>query len=405
MFGGKWKARFSFLADTRRRGRGRPAATPFRPGMEQLEDRRVPANLGSIAGHVFIDPTGNGAAPDNPPKGGVTLNLYQDTNNSGVKDTGDVKLTSQLSAADGSYSFGNLAPGRYFVTESVPSGWVRTVPALSSAYTVDLADGQASTGNDFDNFQKLNTGAVTGISFDVTHDGVTKTVTNLRGQTQQGDTVTANFTVADGTTAVVTLVAYDAPGPTFDANTASQQVPVQIVGGTTFAPGPHSLTVVLPPNYFQVDFVCGATITQLGPAGSNIFYSAQGRLLSADNGGTNAVPQGSISGHVLTDTDFSGTFDSNNTGLAGATVTLTGTDSTGHAVSMTTTTDANGNYNFAGLSAGTYMVQVTTPVGYTDEAASGVPGSNATAGTISDIVLTTGASAVNNDFLELLPRA
>jgi hypothetical protein len=405
MFGGNWNPLFTFLTGTQRRGRRRPPPTSFRPVLEPLEDRRVPANLGSIGGHVLIDPTGNGAAAGNPAQAGVTVRLFRDTNNDGVKDTGDVRVASRVTGVDGTYAFNNLAAGRYFVIESVPSGFVRTAPLLSSSYTINLADGQASAGNDFDNFQKLNTGAITGISFQVTHNGVTKTFATLRGHTHQGDTVTVNFTVSGKASAVVTLIAYNAPAPSADRNTASQEVPAQTAGGTAFAPGPHSLTVVLPANYYEVDFVSGAAIAQFGPLGSNIFYGAQRRLLSTDHGGTSPVDQpASIAGHVYTDTDYGGVPDSNSTPIEGVTVTLTGTDSTNQAVTMTTTTDADGSYCFTGLAAGTYTVQIVTPIDYTDESAvTSVSGASASAGIISNMVVTAGLNSVGNDFLELLP--
>jgi hypothetical protein len=122
MRGGKWKARFSFLTGNERRGDRGARATPFRPGLEALEDRRVPANPGSISGHVLIDPTGNGAAPDNAPQSHVTVKLFQDTNGNGVLDSTDSLVAWQATGADGSYSFNNLAAGTYFVTESVPGG-------------------------------------------------------------------------------------------------------------------------------------------------------------------------------------------------------------------------------------------------------------------------------------------
>jgi hypothetical protein len=112
-------------------------------------------------------------------------------------------------------------------------------------------------------------------------------VTDLRSQTQQGETVTATFTVTGTSSVPVTFVTYNAPSPTFDATVASQQTIYQQVGGT-FAPGTHTLTVTIPSNYYQIDFVEGAAIATLGPANSNIFYSAQSRLISADNAGTHS---------------------------------------------------------------------------------------------------------------------
>ena len=122
---------------------------------------------------------------------------------------------------------------------------------------------------------------VTNVSYLI--DG-THRVTNLRGQVTPGDYVEADFTVPAGKTETFSLVSYTAPQSYFDANTASQQV-VAHYSTETFGPGPHSLSVQVPAGNFQVDFVCGTVIAQLGPAGSNNFYTPQGRLISADNGG------------------------------------------------------------------------------------------------------------------------
>ncbi len=101
----------------------------------------------------------------------------------------------------------------------------------------------------------------------------------------QGGTATANFTVAAGCTVQLSLVSYKAPSASFSASTASQQVLFDSDTQTLTA-GVHSLSVSVPNCFFQVDFVFGSPIATLGPAGSNNFYSAQGRLISGMNGGT-----------------------------------------------------------------------------------------------------------------------
>ena len=99
--------------------------------------------------------------------------------------------------------------------------------------------------------------------------------------------MTVTFTVAGTTPTYVTFVTYDAPSATFDASVADEQTIDSQVGGS-FNPGVHSLTVTIPNNYYQIDFVQCVAIDQFGPAGSNIFYSAQNRLISADNAGTHS---------------------------------------------------------------------------------------------------------------------
>jgi len=124
--------------------------------------------------------------------------------------------------------------------------------------------------------------AVTQISFVI--NGAT-TFSTLGGHVQSGGSVTANFTIAAGCTSVqVSLASYRAPAPTYDRNTASQQVLFDSATGT-FAAGPHTLQIFVPAGFFQVDFVLGAAITQLGPASSHNFYGDQGRLIDHDNGG------------------------------------------------------------------------------------------------------------------------
>src|SRR6185295_15466724 len=100
-----------------------------------------------------------------------------------------------------------------------------------------------------------------------------------------------------------------APGSSFDPNTANQQTVFEVATGT-FGRGRHSLTVHIPNDNYQIDFVAGAAIDHFGPAGSNIFYSPQCRLMSADNdGGSTAPPSGSISGRVFVDINQDGVLD------------------------------------------------------------------------------------------------
>jgi hypothetical protein len=393
-----WQKLFSWYRTRRPQKAAEARKRPqFRPWVEGLEERAVPT--ASISGHVWLDQTGNGASASSPAMKGVAVRVYADTNHDGTLDSGDRLVAGTVTGADGAYSFTHLKPGNYFVTERTPHGYVRTVPTTADFfYSVTLANGQAVTGQDFANFHRPHRHVVRDISFTVTSpDGTQTTVTNLRGQTQQGDTVTVNFTVAcwAGPT-TVTLVSYNAPGASFDANTAGQQT-IDVVATETFEPGQHSLTVPLPDNYYQVDFVLGDAITQFGPAGSNVFYSAQGRLLSADNGGTNtAVIPSTLSGTVFQDNTGTGTGTpgSGNPGLGGMTVLLTGFDSNHNPVSLSATTDSNGNYTFTGLLPGTYTLTVGASPNFTPEGT----------GMISNITVTSGTQGAGYNF-GMIPSA
>ena len=358
MLGMNWNQWLSLF--TQRRPARRPGQTrTHRLHLETLEDRLVPSGTSVVSGTVLQDQTGNGLSADDTALSNVKVVLYQDNNNDGKLDSGDAVVATQLTAADGSYSFGNLSAGRYFVAESTPSGFVRTAPTNASYLTINLSDSQTASGNVFDNFAKVNTGAITNISFTITDPNLgTYTVTNLRGNTHQGDTVTVNFTVTGTSPVLVSLVTYDAPGASFDASTAGQQV-IVYEDSQLLSPGAQSLTVHLPDNFYQVDFVAGPAIDHLGPAGSNIFYSAQGRLFSADNEGTQAFVPATISGVAYNAANTTTTLQT----LPGVLVTLTGINDLGQTVTVSTITDANGNYQFAGLREGTYTLTTGTYTG------------------------------------------
>jgi hypothetical protein len=61
----------------------------------------------------------------------------------------------------------------------------------------------------------------------------------------------------------------------------------------------------------------------------------------------------SLSGSVYLDSDNDGVFDETESGIEGVLVTLTGTDNSGAAVNVTTTTNSNGYYEFPNLRPGT----------------------------------------------------
>jgi hypothetical protein len=238
----------------------------------------------SIYGTTFRDITGDGLTSEDPALAGVTVNLYRDVNGNGKLDSGDGAPVAQMvSDSNGNYSFTGLTAARYFVQEVTPSMYIRTAPALSSYYTLNAPAGSTYTHQDFDNYMTCNDRQwVSGIAYSV--NGSNTWISDLRGHIHEGDNVKVRFTVARSHTATLTLVSYTAPGSSFDASVAYKQTAYQFATGN-FTAGLHTMQVNIPKCFFQVDFVCGDYIDRFGPAGSNIFYSAQNRLISADNGG------------------------------------------------------------------------------------------------------------------------
>ncbi len=73
-----------------------------------------------------------------------------------------------------------------------------------------------------------------------------------------------------------------------------------------------------------------------------------------------------LGGSVYVDLDNDGVRDSNESGIANVSITLTGTTSAGAAVSKTVKTNSQGFYTFENLAAGTYSIKEMQPSGYTD---------------------------------------
>jgi hypothetical protein len=75
----------------------------------------------------------------------------------------------------------------------------------------------------------------------------------------------------------------------------------------------------------------------------------------------------SVAGQVFFDLDHDGMLGVDEVGLSGWTVQISG------PVTLTTTTDGNGAYSFDGLNAGSYVVCVVPPAGWTQTAIANAP--------------------------------
>jgi SdrD B-like domain/Ice-binding-like len=69
----------------------------------------------------------------------------------------------------------------------------------------------------------------------------------------------------------------------------------------------------------------------------------------------------SLAGSIYVDANNDGVREAGETGVVGFTVLLTGTDVNGNAVSLSATTDGDGDFSFTGLAAGTYTLTKQVP--------------------------------------------
>ncbi|MCY2967946.1 MAG: SpaA isopeptide-forming pilin-related protein [Planctomycetota bacterium] len=347
----------------------------------------------SISGKKFFDVSGNGLSADDTALAGASFKLYLDSNNSGSLETAtDTVIGTRTSTTDGTFSFGDLPAGVYFVQEMAMTGFVRTGPVASDYYKVNALAGSANGTYTFANAEVCDKAEINPATLKYIINGTT-TVTDLRGKVNAGDTVEVQFDVVEpGET--LTLVSYTAPGATFNASNASQQKIFDVASISNAAVGHYSLTVLIPNSFFQVDFVCGKAIDTFGPAGSNIFYSAQNRLFSADNDGPCLVAKSSLSGFAYVDANNNGVKETTEAGIAGVSISLAGVDIYGNTVTATTTTDSTGKYTFANLDASSiagYRITEAQPAGYFD----GKDTIGSLGGTVANDQLTTGRVNTN----------
>src|SRR5262249_50565129 len=116
------------------------------------------------------------------------------------------------------------------------------------------------------------------------------------------------------------------------------------------------------------------------------------------------IAPSSLSGMVFEDFNNDGQVDFGEQGIAGVTVTLTGTDDLGRPVSLSQQTGADGSYFFGGLLPGNYTFTETQPAGYTQGIDSVGTAGGSLAGTDQFVVqLGRGVDGINYNYGERLP--
>ncbi|MDO9226346.1 MAG: SdrD B-like domain-containing protein [Pseudomonadota bacterium] len=359
------------------------SSIPLAAGQHSEENNFGELKPASIAGFVYGDADNDGikdAGETAIPGATVTL--------TGTDDLGNPVSASTTTAADGSYSFDNLRPGSYTVTETQPAGWLDGKDTAGSTggtvsndqiAAITLNAGDASVNN---NFGELLGAKLSGYVYeDSNNDG-----------SRAGETLIANVSI--------TLTGTDDLGNPVTASTTTNAAGYyEFIG---LRPGSYSVAETQPAGYLDGKDTIGTT----GGGVANDLFSAiplaAGQHSAENNFGE--LKPASIAGFVYGDADNDGIKDAGETPIPGATVTLTGTDDLGAPVSLTTTTAADGSYNFGNLRPGNYTVTETQPAGWLDgKDTAGAPGGG-TAGNdvISAITLNAGDASVNNNFGELL---
>jgi uncharacterized repeat protein (TIGR01451 family) len=299
-----------------------------------------------IAGNIWRDD--NGSATKNgtePNLGGIRVDLL------GVDNLGNVVNLTTTTDANGNYAFPNLNGGTYTVQVVPP-------PGMSNTY-------DNFTGNNNDTPIVLPSGGSrTNVNF------------GYRGLGSLGDRVwrdvNNNATQDTGEVGIsgltVTLNGTDAYGNAVSLTTTTGAN--GIYNFTNLPPSNatgYTVTITNPPVGATPTYDLDGNITGASAhVANNVVVEAIGANLNRTDVDFGYVGQGSVGDTVWFDQNANGTQDTGEYGLAGLTVTLVGTDITGTSMSVTTTTDANGNYLFSNLfnpNATGYRVTVTPPTG------------------------------------------
>jgi protocatechuate 3,4-dioxygenase beta subunit len=270
---------------------------------------------GGVSGQVFNDLTGSGSfAAGDPGLQNWEIDVF---------DSSDNFVASQLTDKNGDFNIQGLAPGTYTVDELLQGGWTQTAPPTGT-FTVTVTAGGTVSGLQFGNFQNIT------ISGEVFND------LNGNGSLDPGDPGLQGWTVD----------LFDAAGDLVATTTSDVNGDYSF---TDVGPGTYTVAEEIQPGWIQTAPPPPGTYTVAATSGvdSTGLVFGDYQLVT-------------ISGEVYNDLNGSGTIQPGDPGLQGWTIDLL----SGGSIVATTTSDVNGNYEFANLGPGTYTVQEVNQPGW-----------------------------------------
>ncbi len=336
----------------------------------------APAAPGTIASTInFAQRTSAGNLFGNRPLTATITGLkFNDLNGNGVRDAGEaglsgvtIRVTDSVGAVrtattdgTGAFSFTGLPAGPYVVSEVVPTGFVQTAPAAPGTFPQTLTPGQTVSNLLFGN--RAAVGMVTGTKFnDVNGNGV-------RDPGEAGlSGVTIRLTDPASTVRTATT---DASG-----NFSFSDV----------AAGSYVVSEIVPNGFVQTAPAAPGTIPITIAAGGN-----SSGLLFGNRASTGPTDIGSITGRKILDFNGNGILDGTDRGFEGIVFELR--DASGAV--RRATSNANGDFTFSNLPAGTYVLTEILPENFFQT----FPGSPETPGNYT-ITLTTGQTVTGFLFL------
>ncbi len=325
--------------------------------------------------------------------------VYEDVNNNGLKEAGEAPIANTTitlvmsdgttktasTNADGYYEFTGLRPGIFVIRESQPA---------------DFADGKDTIGTQGGNTANDEFSNVTLTSG---QHGENNNFGEIRGASIEGNVYVDNSN--DGSFdpgeqpipgVTVELSGFDDNGPVSRSTVTDPTGHYKFDG---LRPGTYALVEKQPANYADGKDTIG---TPGGNTANDTFTNIQlaAGTHGVDNNFGELIPA-KLSGHVYVDADDDGNRDTGELPISQVDLTLTGTDSDGTAVNLTTKTNTAGYYEFNNLKPGTYRITETQPDEYLDgKDKVGTQGGTLGNDVISSIALGMGVVGEDNDFGE-----
>ena len=422
LIGGSYTARVDvstlpagYIATFDRDGSGSPDATSFvLLGTQNLTDVDW-GYIGTLAvsGRSYHDRDKNGVFDGTDTGlGGVTIELISDTNNDGIVDAGDFIVFTTVTAPDGTYSFSSVISGNYLVRETQLAGY-GSQQNVTNLIDVTVA-GVPVTGQNFGN----TTGSISGTVYsDLDDDGIR----DLTESGIAGAAVRLEWTGADGVFGTAddrsVSIQTDALGNyTFNHTNTNGFVANGNSTSGLLSTGSYRVIETTPTGFIDGADAAGDALTPgtvapgsalIGRGADSIAGIQIGIAQDATGYLFGEIRPSSIAGSVHEDSNNNGQRDPGEAGIPNSLILLEGVDTYGRSVSVTTLTDANGDFNFGDLyasgPAGYTLFQLVQPPSYNDGLeGSGSVGGNAGFEVISNIVLGTNVVATDYTFGETL---
>lgn len=311
-----------------------------------------------IGDWAWYDQNGNGIQdPGEAGLAGVQVTLYR---------ADGLPIATTQTDANGFYRFDGLPPGDYYLHFSPPTGYAITQPNQGNPATADAQDSDADPSSGQTAIVSLASGTT-----DLTQDVGLFIPANLSGLAWFDANQNGIRDPDENGIPAVSVQLYSADGALVATTTTDAN------GQYTFVnllPGGYYVFFTAPPGYQSTDENQGDDDTVDSDALSNQDgLTAQTQLLTLQLGDNIAsvdyglevrepMFQGAILGdRVWLDADRNGIQDATEVGVAGVVVNLFNAAS---QILTTTVTDSNGNYWFANLPPGVYVIEFILPVGY-----------------------------------------